>query len=305
MRLSDLIYEAGGLKNEAYLERAQLARTQIVDGARAQFAYIDVDLRAALEPQSTDDPRLLRGDDLLIQNASNWHAPWRASVVGEVVRPGPYPIRDGEHLSELLQECGGYKPNAFPLGAIFIRQSVRRLQQRELDDARGRLQTDMARLSLMSRPAGGTQPGADTLAVMQNVLAQNGSKQSVGRIAIQLSTLDALANSPDDVVLENQDVVIIPQRPVAVQVLGEVYSPNAIVYQPGLTVQDYLQRAGGTTEAGDPDHLYVVEADGEVLTDAGVRGARRIAISRCCRRSRAASWGNGWVRAIRFMYLSG
>ena len=41
MRVRDLIYEAGGLKREAYLARAQLART-ISDGSRAR--YIDQDL---------------------------------------------------------------------------------------------------------------------------------------------------------------------------------------------------------------------------------------------------------------------
>ncbi|MGH7879294.1 MAG: SLBB domain-containing protein, partial [Candidatus Binataceae bacterium] len=67
MKLSDLIYEAGGLKDEAYQERAQLVRTHVVDGADTKFAYIDVDLRAALEPNSSNDPPLMRNDDLLVQ----------------------------------------------------------------------------------------------------------------------------------------------------------------------------------------------------------------------------------------------
>ncbi|MGH7879049.1 MAG: SLBB domain-containing protein, partial [Candidatus Binataceae bacterium] len=58
-----------------------------------------------------------------------------------------------------------------------------------------------------------------------------------------------------------------------VQVLGEVYNPNAIVYQPGLTVADYLNRAGGPTDEGDSDHIYVVQANGDVLTEEGVRQA--------------------------------
>jgi hypothetical protein len=36
-------------------------------------------------------------------------------------------------------------------------------------------------------------------------------------------------------------------------------------------VQDYLQKAGGPTDGGDADHIYVIKADGSVLTDQGVR----------------------------------
>jgi protein involved in polysaccharide export with SLBB domain len=275
MKLSDLVYEAGGLKTQAYQERAQLVRTQIVDGANAQFAYIDVDLRAALAMNSVNDPLLTRGDDLLIQEASNWHLPWRATVEGEVLRPGPYPIAEGERLSTVLTQSGGFKTDAFPKGAVFIRQSVKTLQQRELDAARGRLQKDVAKLSLVPADTGKTQPTADALTAIQNALNQTASTEAVGRIAIHLTSLDQLPNSSSDVMLENGDRLIIPAQPVSVQVLGEVYNPNSIVYQPGLTVADYLSRAGGPTNEGDPDHLYVVQANGDVLTDEGVRQSNK------------------------------
>jgi protein involved in polysaccharide export with SLBB domain len=38
MELSVLTYEAGGLKEEAYQERAQLVRTSVVNGSDIQFA---------------------------------------------------------------------------------------------------------------------------------------------------------------------------------------------------------------------------------------------------------------------------
>ena len=275
MKVSDLIYEAGGLQTQAYLERAQLVRTEVLNGATAQFAYVDVDLREALADNSANDPLLMRGDDLLIQEATNWHLPWRATVEGEVLRPGPYPIAEGERLSSILEQCGGFKTNAFPRGAVFIRQSVKQMQQRELDAARTRLQKDVARLSLLPPETGTSksQPTGDALTAIQNALNQTASTEAVGRIAIHLTSLDQLRNSTSDVVLENNDRLVIPAQPVSVQVLGEVYSPNAVVYQPGLTVADYLSRAGGPTDEGDADHLYVVQANGDVLTDEGVREA--------------------------------
>jgi protein involved in polysaccharide export with SLBB domain len=149
------------------------------------------------------------------------------------------------------------------------------MQQRELDAARGRLQNDVARLSLMPAEAGKTQPTGDALTAIQNALNQTASTEAVGRIAIHLSSLEQLPNSPSDVILENNDRLVIPARPVSVQVLGQVYNPNSVVYQRGLTVADYLSRAGGPTDEGDADHLYVVQANGDVLTDEGVRESNK------------------------------
>ncbi len=91
----------------------------------------------------------------------------------------------------------------------------------------------------------------------------------------ELTRSESLEHSPDNIVLENEDKLVIPIQPAAVQVLGQVYNPNAIVYQPELRVQDYLQKAGGATEGGDTDHIYVIKADGSVLTDDGVRETER------------------------------
>ena len=60
MRVSDLIYLAGGLRDNAYREKATLARTQVVDGAHTEHTYVEVDLRKALTPASQNDFLLVR-----------------------------------------------------------------------------------------------------------------------------------------------------------------------------------------------------------------------------------------------------
>ena len=82
-------------------------------------------------------------------------------------------------------------------------------------------------------------------------------------------------NSDNNVVLEDQDEVMIPRRPSSVNVLGRVYSPNAIVYDPTLKVRDYLERAGGPAEGADVDHIFVVKADGSIITDEGLKSGTR------------------------------
>jgi polysaccharide biosynthesis/export protein len=75
MRVSDLIYAAGGLREEAYLPRAELARTEVV-GAGTRYTFIDIDLNNALHGGG-NDILLRRSDELFVQVASNYHKPWQ------------------------------------------------------------------------------------------------------------------------------------------------------------------------------------------------------------------------------------
>ena len=51
MKLSDLVYLAGGLTDRAYQKTAELAGTQVVAGTMTRHTYMDVDLRKALRGQ--------------------------------------------------------------------------------------------------------------------------------------------------------------------------------------------------------------------------------------------------------------
>ncbi|HEY6394521.1 MAG TPA: SLBB domain-containing protein, partial [Candidatus Binataceae bacterium] len=274
MTVRELVYGAGGLLENASRDRAMLTRTEIANGSTAAYTHMDVDLRKILNPSSADDLTLKPGDELLVQQASNWHAPWHVILQGQVTRPGPYPIREGERLAAVLEACGGFLPDAYPRAAVFIRSSVKDLQQAQLDQARAHLQEDVARITLTPKAAGQADASAESLNAIKDMLSQSASQQAIGRIVIHISSIDALERSPDNIVLENGDKLVIPARPAAVQVLGQVYNPNAIVYQPGLRAMDYLQQAGGPTQGGDIDHIYVIKADGSVLTDAGVRESK-------------------------------
>lgn len=279
MRVSDLIYEAGGLKSDAYRKHAEIARTQLVDGARAGFSYLSVDLRGALDG-GADDLTLIRGDELFVQQASNWHKPWEVRIEGEVARPGPYVIHEGERLAAVLELAGGLRADAYLPATVFVRQSVQKIEQQRLNESRLRLQEESARLALMPPQPGQGQNAnnAAALAMMQQVLASTESQQAVGRIVLHLSNLRMLSETVDNIILENRDRIVIPRIPASVNVLGQVYNPTAIVYQPDLTVRDYLEKAGGPSEGADKDHIFVITANGSVLTDEGIKNSRKNAL---------------------------
>ena len=68
-----------------------------------------------------------------------------------------------------------------------------------------------------------------------------------------------------DIRLEREDVITIPEQSEVVLVSGEVAVPQAIVYSPGGTAEDYIDRVGGYTNRADPDQILVVRRSGEVL----------------------------------------
>jgi len=206
-------------------------------------------------------------------------------VKGMVQRPGPYTIHEGERIASVLERSGGMLPDAYLPATVLIRQSIKELQQKRLDEARERLQASIARIqmnpSAINQLAAAQNPqnqnpatSPQTLNTLQHVLTETEGQQAQGRLVIHMHPLNELANSPDNVVMVDQDQVTIPRRPDAVNVLGQVYSPNAIVYRPGLTTRDYLEQAGGPNEGADPDHIMVIKADGSVMTDEGIKASK-------------------------------
>jgi protein involved in polysaccharide export with SLBB domain len=276
MRLSDLIYEAGGLKDDAYQRRGTLARTEIVDGATTRHSYIEVDIAAALKPGSAANPELARYDELFVEEASNWHKPWQVTVRGQVMRPGPYVIHEGERLSELLHDCGGLRSDAYLPAIVFERQSVKQMQQAQLDESRARLKRNLTGVALMPQQTGERESDrAAAIAMVQKVLQESEGQSAVGRVALNIASLDSLPGSSSDLILQNDDKIVVPRKPSSVSVLGQVYNQAALVYDPDLRVKDYLQRAGGAAETGDLDHLFVIRANGAIMTDQSYRDMRR------------------------------
>jgi protein involved in polysaccharide export with SLBB domain len=279
MRVQDLIYEAGGLKDNAYLEKAQLARTQ-VDGRTARYVYWSLNLEDALYGNGDDNLPLRRGDELFINQAANWHRAWVVQVKGEGMRPGPYVIHGGETLASVLERCGGIRPDGYLPALILIRQSVRKMQLQNLRHASAQLQTELTRAALMpaenkDQQQPNLQEKAAALQMLKNMITQTGQQQATGRIVLNVPSLAELPGSTSDIALENGDEIIIPKRPSSVNVMGEVYGATAVAYNPALTVADYLDRAGGLTQDAEKDQILVVKANGAVFSDKAYRDSRK------------------------------
>ncbi len=74
--------------------------------------------------------------------------------------------------------------------------------------------------------------------------------------------LIAQSGQRDELLLEHGDVIHVPVKDGLVLVGGEVLFPNTIAYEQKLSVQDYIQRAGGYTQNADLSRVVIAHRDG-------------------------------------------
>ncbi|WP_420427104.1 polysaccharide biosynthesis/export family protein [Algiphilus sp.] len=82
---------------------------------------------------------------------------------------------------------------------------------------------------------------------------------------------------PSKIALEHGDVIEIPRVKQTVAVQGEVFVPTSLVHQPGKSVDFYLEQAGGLTQPGDADKVFVRRANGAMeLARGGLFSRTRV-----------------------------
>ncbi len=71
-----------------------------------------------------------------------------------------------------------------------------------------------------------------------------------------------------NLLLESDDVIVIPSKTRVVRIGGEVLISQAVLYDPSYSVQDYIEKAGGYSDRADDGRVIVLRPNAEVaLTD--------------------------------------
>ena len=267
MRVSDLIRAGGGLAEEAYTLKAELVRYSVVGAEYRHTTIVDVDLEAILRGDTAADVVLDEHDNLRVSTLPMWDSLWIVTLEGEVRFPGEYRIRRGETLGQVLERSGGLTKEAFPEGAIFLRESLREREQEQIDVLARRLEADLTTLSLETADTS----GAETLATGRALLQQLRETEAIGRLVIDLAQVAGrrVQNSiglDDDVELRDGDRLLVPKRSQEVTVIGETQQNASHLYQPGLSRDDYIEMSGGLTRRADRKLIYIVRASGAVVT---------------------------------------
>lgn len=214
---------------------------------------------------------LLRGD--IIQAVSQGslikptsRQPVLVRIEGEVERPGVYYLPTSSSMADVLALAGGITSRAYPFGTRVERERVRAEQQVGFDDALRQLEVTLASAPLTSDGLSDPARDAAALAGARQLLDRLREAKPDGRIVVDIPSSATVL--PGDLVLENNDRIFVPARSAVVGVYGAVYRPASFLISDAspLRVRDYLARAGGTIRAADRGDIFVVRANGAVIS---------------------------------------
>jgi len=82
----------------------------------------------------------------------------------------------------------------------------------------------------------------------------------------------AQAETQNNLLLENGDILRVPIKDGLVLVNGEVLFPNAIAFEKSFSIDDYVKRAGGYTQNADSARIVVAHRDGSFAEAVGDKG---------------------------------
>ncbi len=213
------------------------------------------------------------GDKVLLKVTEDTEKDKTITVLGEVKRPGIYKYKPGMRLYDVLKMAGGYTKDAYPKGMIFIRKSAKKLQEEQLNITMLALEESLSKseegISAVGATAQEQKVLEMTIKKQKRLLAilKQKAKMGLGRIALDVPlSLEALKNSPENIELSDGDYIYIPSKPNYVLVLGGVYNQISLPYRKNFTVEDYLKLVGGLKDNADVNDLYIIKANGRVLS---------------------------------------
>lgn len=271
MRLSDLLFKSGGFKESAYMKEAELVRREVTprgDLVKTQTLVVFPDKALAGDPAA--DIPLREYDLLVVRQIPDWAEKIVVTLSGEVQFPGAYAARKGERLSSVINRAGGFTKDAYLKAALFSRASTQRTQQEAIDKLVEDLEVEVAQKSQTvgaSLDKEDVEANKEQLIARRALIAQLKKTRAKGRVIIYLAANGKVEGTLGDILLEDGDRLDVPKKMNVVNVVGRVYNPTGIVFDPAHdSVGYYLRMVGGPTESADRDHIFLLKADGSVVT---------------------------------------
>ncbi|WP_285131259.1 polysaccharide biosynthesis/export family protein [Leclercia adecarboxylata] len=197
--------------------------------------------------QLSDGDKVLFNDDMHAQV-------YDVQVMGSYRGPSYFTVRKETRLHDLLNHIP-IDPNMADYGSIYImRKSVAARQKEMLEDSLNRLER-----SVFTAPAnsdGEASIRTKEAELVMRFVEKARKIQPLGKVVV--SDKGVIAN----ILLEQGDQIVIPNKTDLIQVGGEVMMPQAVVYNKSATLEDYVAWAGGFTDRANDKRIAVVHANG-------------------------------------------
>jgi protein involved in polysaccharide export with SLBB domain len=254
MSVEDMIVRAGGLLEAASTARADVYRRIKNPGSEAESEARSESFSFAIRDGLTIGGGFVLQpfDVVTIRTSPGYETQKNVAVQGEILFPGDYTlVQKEERLSDLVKRAGGTLTSAYLKGASLTR--------RMNGDERTRIASKLKLTALR---------GPDSLSTANLNI---GETYSVG---IELDKAVANPGSDYDLVLREGDMLRVPEYEGTVSISGAVLYPNTVSYREGMSVEDYIEQAGGYLRGARRGAKIVVYMNGTVARASALRDTK-------------------------------
>ena len=245
--LGSLIALAGGLTGKALLDTVEVGRFD--PGSREpRVLHLSRGGVSGATPEEAASAResifgfaVEPRDAILIRTNPEWDVRHTVLIQGEVTYPGTYVVDESKStLSDLIGRAGGFTANASLREAKLVRKVDESIKDAEFERLR-------------------TVPTADMSPTEYEYFKMR-SRQRLGLMAVDFDALFGRNDESQDVLLRDGDVITVPPKKTYVTLSGRVAFPGNLEYEPGLSVDDYIKRAGGYSWKAAKGRTVVIRA---------------------------------------------
>tara|TARA_R110001583_G_scaffold195427_1_gene373240 strand:+ start:7031 stop:8803 length:1773 start_codon:yes stop_codon:yes gene_type:complete len=211
-----------------------------------------------LEYKDFVDFKLKDGDSVIFND--DLHAQViDVQISGSYLGPSYFAVKKSTRLHDLLSYIP-INPELTDNNSIYIlRKSVAKRQKQMLSDSLDRLER-----SVFTAPASSDGEAAIRAKEAEMIMAFSEKARKVeplGKVIVSDNGITA------NILLEKGDQIVIPHYTDLIQVGGEVLMPQAVVFNPNATIDDYVAWAGGFTDRAEDERISIVRANGVVIFD--------------------------------------
>ncbi|GAB2719043.1 polysaccharide biosynthesis/export family protein [Halomonas garicola] len=253
------------------LEGSALSGSRLVELARLESGVSHVLLRGSRSggpiaeyfPLPRFSNQTVQSGDEVMFSADERNETIVVELEGSYLGPSRYALPRNARLGELLDAVAVPKDMTAVNNISLQRESVKKQQAESLEDSLRRLETTY--LGAPSSTDEEAQVRAREAELIQDFIKRARELEPSGRLVVAHDGRIA------DIRLRDGDTVTIPEESDSLLISGEVVVPQAVVYRPGMSVEDYVDGAGGFTQRADDDNILLVRQNGAVVSASSAR----------------------------------
>lgn len=241
--VADLIKLCGGLEYKARTD--SIEQIQFVNNTKETkinyFSYDEINNGNIL---------LKPGDKIVVREKPEFMIDRFVRVSGFVNSPGYYRIeKDKTTLKDLIiNQVGGFREKASLKDAYVLRTHSEEKPDLEFLRLKNLQRADMSDVEY------------DYLKAM--------TRHEKGKMVVDFEKLFLLGDQKENIILKEGDEIYVPEAVNYVTVVGQAVKPGNIIFDPKLTVDDYIRLSGGFAWRAIEGEVRVIKANTKEWIDA-------------------------------------